>query len=41
VADDDDSPRNLLFGDGVVDDRVENGEARVERGLGERDSRKQ
>jgi hypothetical protein len=35
MADDKDSTRNLPLGDGVVDDGIENGEARIKRSLAE------
>ena len=41
VPDDEDRTRNLLLGDGVVDDGVENGEAGIKRSLGEGGGRKQ
>jgi hypothetical protein len=41
VADDEHRTGNLPLGDGVVDDGIENGEAGIERSLGERGGRKQ
>ena len=41
VPDDKDSTRNLPLGDGIVDDRIENGEAGIKRSLGECGGRKQ
>jgi hypothetical protein len=41
VADDEHGAWNLLLGDGVVDDGVENGEAGIKRSLRDRGARKQ
>jgi hypothetical protein len=41
VADDEHRPWNLPLRDGVVDDGVENGEARIKRSLGDRGNSKQ